>query len=132
MKNLQKILKYALNYKKYALLNIISNILSVIFELVAMLLFIPFLNLLFNEKTVIVSSLPQFSFSKDYFEAYFNFTMNQYIADNDKLAALYFVCVLVGAMFLLKNLFRYLALFFILVPKTKSKISISLDFSYFY
>ncbi|MCB9361472.1 MAG: ABC transporter ATP-binding protein [Flavobacteriales bacterium] len=118
MKNLQKILKYALNYKKYALLNIISNILSVIFELVAMLLFIPFLNLLFNEQTVVVESLPQFSFSKDYFEAYFNFTMNQYIADNDKLAALYFVCVLVGVMFLLKNLFRYLALFFIAVMRT--------------
>jgi subfamily B ATP-binding cassette protein MsbA len=118
MKNLKKILKYALNYKKYALLNIISNILSVIFELVAMLLFIPFLNLLFNEKTTIVDTVPDFSFSKDYFEAYFNFTMNQYIADNDKLAALYFVCVLVGVMFLLKNLFRYLALFFIAVMRT--------------
>lgn len=118
MKNLQKILKYALNYKKYALLNIISNILSVIFELVAMLLFIPFLNLLFNEKTVVVTSVPPFSFSKDYFEAYFNFTMNQYIADNDKLAALFFVCVLVGTMFLLKNLFRYLAMFFIAVMRT--------------
>jgi len=90
MKNLSKILKYALNYKTYAFLNILFNILQVLSELAAMLLFIPFLNLLFN----------------------------QLIEHNDKVQALFYVCLLVGVLFFLKNIFRYLAMFFIAVLRT--------------
>ncbi|MCB0410531.1 MAG: ABC transporter ATP-binding protein [Flavobacteriales bacterium] len=118
MKSFKNIIKYALNYKVYALLNIVFNILAVIFELLSMLLFVPFLNILFEQSTITISEKPDFSFSKDYFEAYFNYTASQYIEDDNKIKVLLFVCVLVGVMFLLKNLFRYGAMFFIAVLRT--------------
>ncbi len=83
-----------------------------------MLLFVPFLNILFEQSTITISEKPDFSFSKDYFEAYFNYTASQYIEDDNKIKVLLFVCVLVGVMFLLKNLFRYAAMFFIAVLRT--------------
>lgn len=118
MNNLKKLLRYALNYKLYAGLNIICNILSVVFELFAMLLFIPFLNILFDQQTTVVTQKPTFSLSKDYLEQYFNYSMHQYIQENDKVEMLLYVCLLVGSLFLLKNLFRYLAMFFIAVLRT--------------
>lgn len=118
MKNLGKLLKYAFNYKLYAGLNIICNILSVVFELIAMLLFIPFLNLLFDKDVEIVEHKPDFSISKQYFEDYFNYTMSHYIQENDKVEMLFYVCLLVGGLFLLKNVFRYFAMFFIAVLRT--------------
>ena len=108
-----------MGYKKYAFINIFSNILSVIFELLSVMLFIPFLNLLFNQESSIpVTSEPTFSFTKDYIEAYYNYTLGQMVAENDKVAALLFVCILVGILFFFKNVFRYLALYYISVLRT--------------
>jgi subfamily B ATP-binding cassette protein MsbA len=118
MKSLKKILKYVLNYKVYAGLNIIFNIFQVIAELSAMLLFIPFLNLLFDQETRIIAQKPDFSISKQYFSDYFNFSLQQLIEDNNKVQALFYVCILVGVLFLLKNMFRYLAMFFIAELRT--------------
>jgi subfamily B ATP-binding cassette protein MsbA len=118
MKSFAKILKYAASYKKYGFINIFCNILSIIFELLSLMLFIPLLNLLFNQETEIVSTEPTFSFTKDFFADYFNFTMQQYIVENDKASMLLFVCVVVGIFTLLKNVFRYTALYYISVLRT--------------
>ncbi|MGB0887269.1 MAG: ABC transporter ATP-binding protein [Vicingaceae bacterium] len=118
MKSFAKILKYAANYKKYGFINIFCNILSIIFELLSLMLFIPLLNLLFNQETEIVTVEPTFAFTKDFAADYFNFTMQQYIVDNDKASMLLFVCVVVGLFTLLKNIFRYAALFYISVLRT--------------
>lgn len=118
MNSLKKILKYALNYKKYAGLNIFFNILQVLAELSAMLLFIPFLNLLFNQETEIVTQKPEFSLTKEYLTDYFNFSLQQLIKDGEPAKALFYVCIGVGILFLLKNIFRYLAMFFIAELRT--------------
>jgi len=118
MKSFAKILKYAIGYKKYALINIICNIVSILFELLSIMLFIPFLDLLFNQSDKAVTIEPAFGFTKEYATNYFNYTMHQFIVENDKVAALLFVCVLVGILFFLKNVFRYLALYFISVLRT--------------
>ncbi len=118
MKSFAKILKYAGGYKVYALINILCNILSVVFELLSVMLFIPFLNILFNQESVPITSKPHFSFTKDYIEKYYNYTLGQMVAENDKVAALLFVCVLVGILFFLKNVFRYLALYYISVLRS--------------
>src|SRR5690606_7786190 len=112
MKDFAKILVYALKYKTYAGLNILFNILSVIFDLLSLLFFIPFLNLLFNEPTVITQK-PVFSFTKEFFQNYFNYTLSSFIQENDKVQALLYVCVAVGVLFFLKNLCRYLGMYFI-------------------
>ncbi|GAB4254197.1 MAG: ABC transporter ATP-binding protein [Vicingaceae bacterium] len=116
MKYFKQIVHYVLPYKGVAVLNIVCNILSVIFELLALLLFIPFLTLIFNpDQVVLPTAEPKFEFSKHYFELYFNYLMGQYVNDENKVTALMFVCLLVGVLFFLKNLFRYLGMFFIAV-----------------
>ena len=117
MKNFAKILVYALKYKGYAVLNIVFNIFSVIFDLLSMLLFIPFLNLLFTQPET-VTIKPTFSFTKEFFQDYFNYTLNSFIQDNDKVYALLLVCVIVGVLFFLKNVTRYLGMYFIGVIRT--------------
>ncbi len=118
MKSFVKILKYAVGYKLYAFINIFCNILSIVFELLSIVLFVPLLNLLFNQTTEIITAKPSFAYTKEYATDYFNYTMSQYIGENDKVAALLFVCVLVGILSLLKNVFRYLALYYISVLRT--------------
>lgn len=118
MKSFYKIIRYAVNYKRYALLNIVFNILAVVFELLSMLLFVPFLNILFQQTSETITEKPVFGLTKDYFESYFNYTINQIIVDNDKTKVLLFVCTLVGVLFFLKNVFRYLAIYFIAVLRT--------------
>jgi len=118
MKSFAKILKYAIGYKKYAFINIFCNILSIIFELLSVMLFMPLLNLLFNQATEVITVKPTFSYSQDFFVDYFNYTLHQYMGENDKVAALLFVCVLVGILSLSKNIFRYLALYYISVLRT--------------
>lgn len=106
------ILKLALEYKLLALLTIVFNILMVIFNLAAMLLFIPFLKLIFEE-TPPPTQEPQFALSSEYFEAYSNFFLSTYISEHGKLEALFFNCLVIATLFFLKNLFRYLAMFFL-------------------
>jgi subfamily B ATP-binding cassette protein MsbA len=118
LKSFAKILKYAIGYKKYAFINIFCNILSIIFELLSVMLFVPLLDLLFNQTSKIVNVEPSFAYTKEFASDYFNYTMNQYIGENDKVAALLFVCVLVGILSLSKNIFRYLALYYISVLRT--------------
>ncbi len=118
MKSFAKILKYAAGYKKYAFINIFCNILSIIFELLSLMLFIPLLNLLFNQETEVVISEPSFAFTKEFASDYYSYTVQEYIGDNDKAAALLFVCVAVGILSLFKNIFRYSALYYISVLRT--------------
>jgi subfamily B ATP-binding cassette protein MsbA len=118
LKSFAKILKYAGGYKFYAFLNIVFNILQVIFELLSVMLFIPFLNLMFNQGSVPVTEKPAFAYTKEYVEAYYSYTMGQLVENHDKVASLLVVCLVVGALFFLKNVCRYLALYYISVLRT--------------
>jgi len=75
---------------------------------------VPFLELLFD-KTPLVLSQPSFSFSKTYFIDSFYYFLSTQIQQSGKVAALAFFCGVVCIVFLLKNLFRYLALY-VLAP----------------
>ncbi len=112
MKSLFKIAKYIIPYKVFALLSVVSNILSVLFHLLSLLAFIPFLQLLVGE-TALVTKLPEFSLSVDYFKERVNYEMNAYIIENGDIGALYFICMFVGVLFFAKNLFRYTSKFFL-------------------
>lgn len=112
MRSLLKIAKYMIPYKRYAVSSVLCNIISVIFHLLSILAFIPFLSLLFGD-TEPITEKPEFSFTSDYIEGMFNYHMQPYILDNGEKGALMFVCVIVAVLFFLKNLFRYFAKFFI-------------------
>jgi len=112
MNKLGNIIGYAFRYKAYALLNVICNVLYVIFNLLSLLLFIPFLRLLFGESQP-AQSKPDFTFTTEWAEQYFNYLMGSFVSENEKLDSLVFICLTILLLFFLKNLFRYLAMFFL-------------------
>ncbi len=109
MKNLSVILQYLKNQKRYAFLQVFFDILFVIFNLLSLLIMMPFLNLIFGETKGIVSK-PEFAWDKQYFVDYFNFTMQQWVEPGNEKQALAMLCVLIAVLYLLKNIFRYLAM----------------------
>ena len=105
-------------YWKYAILNIVFNILSVVFSLFSLSMVAPFLNLLFltsdAELAKQLSNVPmEFSFSVKSFIEYINHYLAQIIITKGKIDALVFICVLVTIVMFIKNFFRYLAMYFL-------------------
>ena len=112
MKNLFNILKYIRNYLGYATLNITFNVTAVIFNLFSLTLIIPFLQLLFD-KTKLVYEKPEFAFNTSAIVDYFNYTISQIIIEKGEINALMFISLMVVILFFLKNMSRYLAMFFL-------------------
>ena len=67
------------------------------------------------DNTPLVLVKPVFSFSKTYFVDTFYYYLSSQIQNFGKSSALAFFCIIVSTVFLLKNLFRYLALY-VLAP----------------
>ncbi|MBL0257618.1 MAG: hypothetical protein IPQ03_08835 [Bacteroidetes bacterium] len=87
MKNYFRLLRYVKSYKGYALLNILFNMLSVIFSLVSLTMVIPFLNVLFSQATEFHQE--PWSLSPKALFANFNYYLSQYISANGKMEALH-------------------------------------------
>lgn len=115
MKYFKKILRYALPYKRFAWLNIISNVFYALFGTLAFVSLMPMLKVLFdNSKKVTQAPVYEGIGSiGDYFEDSMNYFITQKVAESGTLDALMTMIALVIATFLLKNLFGYLAMFFI-------------------
>lgn len=92
-------------------MNIICNMLSVVFSLFSLTMVAPFLNVLFSQ-TANYEKVP-WSFSVKSLFSNFNFFLSNFIAENGKLEALFLISILVITLFFFKNLFRYLAMFFL-------------------
>jgi subfamily B ATP-binding cassette protein MsbA len=111
MKGYIKFLRYTLPYKGLAALNIFFNIFSIVFSLFSIALIFPFLGLLFG-KTALVTVKPNFELSAESLSQLLNYQLSEMIRTDGPESALIFICgLLIGTIFL-KNLFRYLALFF--------------------
>ncbi|HEY9185136.1 MAG TPA: ABC transporter ATP-binding protein [Salegentibacter sp.] len=114
MSYFRKILQYAIPYKRYAILNIICNIFYAVFSTLSFIALIPVIQVLFD-KTKRVTAKPVWDGLggiKDYVTGYFNYQVTQKVAE-DEISALLFICGIVVLLFLLKNLFGYLAAYFI-------------------
>lgn len=116
MKGYWKFIKFTFKYKYYALMNILCNILSSIFGLFSIATIMPILEVLFSTqqgpKTVRTVKVG-FSFNKYFDLLKDNIWEYKNLYGSEKV--LLFICVFVVLMITLKNLFRYLALFF-MVP----------------
>jgi subfamily B ATP-binding cassette protein MsbA len=114
MEFFKKILKYAIPYKGYAFLNIFFNVLYAFFSALSMIAFIPLLEVLFQDtkKNTTEPVYSEFNSFKSYIEDWLSFQVN-YQLDKNIGTTLIYVVSLVIVLFLLKNLFNYLALFFI-------------------
>ncbi len=117
MKRFLHILSYVRGYWRYGVLNIVFNILSVVFSLFSLTMIAPFLNLLFLKqsdeyKKIVEKGAPQLKASADSLIDNFNYYLSQVIMEKGKLSALIFICFLVVTVIFLKNIFRYFGLFY--------------------
>lgn len=111
MSSFRRLLSYMANYRGLVVLAILCNILTAVFTVVAVPLFQPFLNLLF-EQVELVNTPPDAISSMAELKQQMNYLLSQWIIQLGKETALAYVCGFILLSFLLKNLFRYLALFF--------------------
>ncbi len=112
MNYFKKILVFAKPYKTYAILNIIANVLYALFSTLAMLSLFPMLKVLFGEDEPLYEKPVYEGISIDYVEKYLNYFITQKAEEGVDDVLMYMV-LLVISMFLLKNFFNYLAMFFI-------------------
>ena len=115
MNYIKKLSRFLLPYKRYAILNIICNVFYALFSTLAMLSLMPMINVLFGEskKVHIKPSYEEIGSAKDYAETYLNYLVTSTTELHGPQRALLYMIVLIIGMFLLKNIFNYLALFFI-------------------
>lgn len=114
MKSLLEIYRYTFSYRLQAILTIVFNLLFVIFNLVSLVLFIPFLQMIFKTADAKRVAKPVFEgWTKivDYISDAYQYKMQQMV-DHDPKSALFFVCLTVFFAFFLKNLFRYGAIWY--------------------
>ena len=109
-----KILRFGIPYKRFAFLNIFFNILYAIFSALAYVSMIPMMQILFGTtpKTTVPPTYQGIGQIKNYLESFFNYKITQYM-DQDSGKALIFVIGIIISLFFLKNIFNYLAMFFI-------------------
>ena len=116
MNNFKKVIKFIYPYKKYTVLNIISNIFYALFSTLSLVTFIPMLNILFqtNERVYKAPIYNGFSEIKPYLENSLNFFVTQQIEqkENGEIIVLGIVCATIAIMFFFKNLANYIALYF--------------------
>ncbi|MBS1547570.1 MAG: ABC transporter ATP-binding protein [Bacteroidetes bacterium] len=108
MKNFLRIMRFGRPYARFAVLNGVFNLLATIFHLASMLLFIPFLRLLLGQ-TKAEHVRPVLAWDKASMEQGFNWALTRLIELHGQLGALAIICLTVVLLFLLKNVFRYLA-----------------------
>ncbi len=111
-KKFLRVLTYVKPYWVSALLNILFNILVIVFSLVSFVMLVPFLNLLFGIEKL-VETKPELSMSPESILEYLNYFISQIIISKGKVEALIFICLFLLGTFFSRNLFRFLAMFFL-------------------
>nr|WP_299389100.1 ABC transporter ATP-binding protein [Allomuricauda sp.] len=114
MNYFKKILRFALPYRKYGFLNIFFNVLYALFSALSFAALIPMLDVLFKpeDKVLVEPAYTGLGGLKDYLQDYINYRVTAYSGDDD-MKGLVLVIGLVLVLFLLKNAFNYLAMYFI-------------------
>jgi subfamily B ATP-binding cassette protein MsbA len=114
MNYFKKIFRFARPYSNYGYLNIFFNILYALFSALSFVALIPMLDVLFKESERLYQQPVYNGIGNlgDYIKAYLNFKVTQFSGE-DEMKALILVISMVIVLFLLKNLFNYLAMYFI-------------------
>ncbi|MBI3134238.1 MAG: ABC transporter ATP-binding protein [Bacteroidetes bacterium] len=118
MKGLKQIMLLSFSYRRTALAVIVFNVLFVIFNLLSMVLFVPFLKLIFDPVSAAEAAtytLPDWETRESMFKYlgdYYNYVLADFISQYGPERALLFICLSVLAAFFFKNLFRYGAIWY--------------------
>ncbi|MCR5115022.1 MAG: ABC transporter ATP-binding protein/permease [Bacteroidales bacterium] len=110
MKQLKRLLRYLLPFKKNIIAILLCNICYAVFSVFSLSMVAPFLTVIFNGGTEITTR-PEFSLSMRGVLDTFYYYMGGIIQEHGQLSALIFVAITMVISTLLSNLFRYLGLF---------------------
>lgn len=116
-----------LPYKKSIAAGIFFNVLYALFNIVAMLFFMPVLNILFDKETKKIDSPPIYegvSNAGTFLKDSFNYNIQQLQIEKGPEYILLITCILFISMFFLRNIFSYLSEFYL----TFSRTGVSRDF----
>jgi ATP-binding cassette, subfamily B, bacterial MsbA len=112
MNQLLRIFKYIKPYKKYALLNVLFNILFILFSFLNLTLLLPTLNVLFGLSRP-VTHPPELSFNSQAILDNFNYYIGKLSHDHGS----YYVLIIVALLFILfsflNNFFKYMGMYFL-------------------
>jgi len=115
MNHFYNILRYAKPYKNLAIGHIIANVFYALFGALSFIALIPMLDILFEKKEklkpIVKPIYKGISSLKDFYKDYLAYQVNLH-TDNDPQKALLIVVSLIILLFLLKNIFGYLANYF--------------------
>ncbi len=117
MKNFKKILRYIYPYWGRITFNIFFNLLSVIFSVFTLTMIIPFLGILFDAQPMIEDPVP-FALTVNSIEQNFNYYIGTLINNYGEFYALLFIGLVVVVSSLLRNGFKYLAIFHLAFIRT--------------
>ncbi len=109
MRKLKSLFSYVRTYKSQVYATIIAHILSALFTVISIPLIIPFFNILFQSDIESIAK-PDSIWQLDQFLKYH---FSQLLETSTKQRALLMVCLAIVCTFFFKNLFRYLASYFI-------------------
>jgi len=110
MKTFLRLLRFSKPYHHYVPEYIIYVTLFIIFGLLNFTFLIPLLDVLFDtSKHAVLTTLPSFSFSINYFKEAFYYQLNHYIVTSGKVGVLIYVCAILLVCVLLKNIFGFLS-----------------------
>ena len=115
MDYIKKLARFIVPYKRFGILNIISNIFYALFSTLAMVSLMPMINVLFGEGKK-VTEKPIYEGIrnlKDYVENFINYIITSTSEQFGAQRSLLYMIILIISLFLLKNLFNYLGLYFI-------------------
>tara|TARA_B110000483_G_scaffold347_1_gene371 strand:- start:3961 stop:5790 length:1830 start_codon:yes stop_codon:yes gene_type:complete len=118
MKNLIRIAKITLQFKRTLFLNLGFNILGMVFSIFSFAMIIPLLRIIFNSSTAVfektISSYNgNFNWSKDGVLSYINYYLAKYAINEGRYSTLILICIFLVVMVFLKNMFTFLSTFFL-------------------
>lgn len=117
IKDLGKILRFLKNYKKYAILNVLSNTLSILFGIFSIAMLIPFLSILFPskdmaDKQIMLMAKPEFHLSGAWLSDISKYYVQLLTGEYGIQKVLIMLCLAFVAVMFLKNSLRYLAAYY--------------------
>ncbi len=115
MNYIKKLSRFIIPYKRYGILNIIANVFYALFSTLAMVSLMPMINVLFGKGAKVTEKPVYNGFEeiKDYLENSINYFITTTSEEFGPQRSLLYMIILIISLFLLKNLFNYLGLYFI-------------------
>jgi len=118
MKNLIRIAKITLQFKRTLFLNLGFNILGMVFSIFSFAMIIPLLRIIFNSSTAVfektISSYNgDFSCTKDGILSFVNYYLAKHAISEGRYSTLILICIFLVIMVFLKNMFTFLSTFFL-------------------